>query len=38
MGTPIQLIKPFGSKAGFEHAVHELQNALYANETQQESA
>lgn len=29
MGTPIQLIKPFGSKAGFEHAVHELQNALY---------
>ncbi|MEY2116215.1 EcoAI/FtnUII family type I restriction enzme subunit R [Rhodanobacter sp. FW106-PBR-R2A-1-13] len=29
MGTPIQLIKPFGSKAGFENAVHELQNALY---------
>lgn len=29
MGTPIQLIKPFGSKAGFEQAVHELQNALY---------
>jgi type I restriction enzyme R subunit len=29
MGTPIQLIKPFGSKAGFERAVHELQNALY---------
>lgn len=38
MGTPIQLIKPFGGKAGFEHAVHELQNALYASETQQESA
>ncbi|UGB45471.1 DEAD/DEAH box helicase family protein [Frateuria edaphi] len=38
MGTPIQLIKPFGSKAGFERAVHELQNALYASETQQESA
>ena len=29
MGTPMQLIKPFGSKAGFEHAVHALQNALY---------
>jgi len=29
MGTPIQLIKPFGSKAGFERAVHELQDALY---------
>lgn len=38
MGTPIQLIKPFGSKAGFEYAVHELQNALYASNTQQESA
>jgi type I restriction enzyme R subunit len=38
MGTPIQLIKPFGGKAGFEHAVHELQNALYVSETQQESA
>jgi len=31
MGTPIQLIKPFGSRAGFEQAVHELQNALYAD-------
>ena len=29
MGTPIQLIKQFGTKAGFEHAVHELQAALY---------
>ena len=29
MGTPIQLIQPFGSKAGFEQAVHELQTALY---------
>ena len=29
MGTPIQLIKQFGSRAGFEHAVHELQAALY---------
>lgn len=29
MGTPLQLIKPFGSRAGFEQAVHELQSALY---------
>ena len=29
MGTPFQLIKPFGTKAGFEQAVHELQAALY---------
>lgn len=29
MGTPFQLIKQFGSKARFEHAVHELQAALY---------
>ena len=29
MGTPIQLIKEFGSKASFEEAVHELQSALY---------
>jgi type I restriction enzyme, R subunit len=29
MGTPIQLIKPFGSRAGFERAVHVLQAALY---------
>ena len=29
LGTPYQLIKPFGDKAGFEHAVHELQDALY---------
>ena len=29
MGTPFQLIKPFGGKAGFEQAVHELQDALY---------
>ena len=31
MGTPIELIKPFGSRAAFEHAVHELQHALYAD-------
>ncbi|MEC4748548.1 DEAD/DEAH box helicase family protein [Methylomicrobium sp. Wu6] len=29
MGMPIQLIKQFGGKANFEHAVHELQAALY---------
>ena len=29
MGTPLQLIKQFGSKARFEQAVHELQSALY---------
>jgi type I restriction enzyme R subunit len=30
MGVPFQLIKQFGTKAGFEHAVHELQTALYS--------
>jgi len=30
MGTPFQLIQPFGTKAGFEQAVHELQTALYS--------
>ena len=29
MGTPLQLIKAFGGKDGFEKAVHELQDALY---------
>lgn len=29
MGTPMQLIKAFGSRDAFEHAVHELQSALY---------
>lgn len=29
MGTPLQLIKQFGTKAKFEDAVHELQAALY---------
>ena len=29
MGTPLELVKPFGSRAGFERAVHELQAALY---------
>ena len=38
MGTRLLLIKPFGGKAGFEQAVHELQDALYAPESHQESA
>jgi len=29
MGTPMQLVRQFGDLAGFEHAVHELQSALY---------
>lgn len=29
MGTPVQLVKEFGSRANFEAAVHELQSALY---------
>lgn len=29
MGMPIQLIKQFGTKANFENAVHEMQDALY---------
>ena len=29
LGTPVQLIKAFGDKRGFERAVHELQSALY---------
>lgn len=29
MGTVTQLIKPFGSRAGFEQAVHDLQDQLY---------
>jgi type I restriction enzyme R subunit len=29
LGTPVQLIKMFGDRQGFEHAVHELQSALY---------
>ena len=31
MGTPVQLIKQFGGRPGFEKAVHELQSALYAS-------
>jgi len=31
MGTPVELLKEFGSRNGFEKAVHELQSALYAN-------
>jgi type I restriction enzyme R subunit len=29
MGTPVQLIKAFGDRTGFERAVRELQSALY---------
>jgi type I restriction enzyme R subunit len=29
MGTPLLLIRHFGSRADFERAVHELQAALY---------
>lgn len=29
MGTPIELLKTFGGRPGFEQAVHELQHALY---------
>ena len=29
MGTPVELVRSFGSKAGFERAVHEMQSALY---------
>ncbi len=29
MGTPIELLKQFGGRHGFEQAVHEIQSALY---------
>jgi type I restriction enzyme, R subunit len=29
MGTPLQLIKEFGTRADFEAAVYELQSTLY---------
>jgi type I restriction enzyme R subunit len=29
MGTPVELLKRFGGRSGFEKAVHELQSALY---------
>ena len=32
MGTPLELIKQFGSRPAYEKAVHELQSALYANQ------
>ena len=38
MGTPLQLIKQFGGKAGFEQAVHELQDALYTSDPNKETA
>lgn len=30
MGTPLELLKQFGGREGFEKAVHDLQSALYA--------
>ena len=30
MGTPLELVRCFGDRAGFERAVHDLQAALYA--------
>lgn len=29
LGTPIELVRAFGDRAGFQRAVHELQSALY---------
>ncbi len=29
LGTPVQLLRAFGGKPGFEQAVHDLQSALY---------
>jgi hypothetical protein len=29
MGTPVEPLKTFGGRDGFEKAVHELQSALY---------
>lgn len=29
MGTPLQLIREFGTRADFERAVHEMQSELY---------
>jgi type I restriction enzyme R subunit len=29
IGTPMQIVKKFGSRAKFEAAVHELQSTLY---------
>lgn len=29
LGTPVELIRNFGSRAGFEQAAHELQDAIY---------
>ena len=29
LGTPVQLVRAFGGRRGFEHAVHDLQAALY---------
>jgi type I restriction enzyme R subunit len=31
LGTPIQLVRTFGDRQGFERAVHEMQDALYSD-------
>jgi hypothetical protein len=31
MGISIQLLRQFGSKAGFEQVVHELRDAIHAD-------
>ncbi len=31
LGTPLELVDAFGGKPAFEHAVHELQSALYSD-------
>ena len=31
LGTPLELVHAFGGKSAFEHAVHELQSALYSD-------
>ncbi|WP_371136166.1 EcoAI/FtnUII family type I restriction enzme subunit R [Devosia sp.] len=29
LGTPVELVRAFGGKSGFEQAVHDMQNAIY---------
>ncbi|MNE93918.1 hypothetical protein D3C80_1918260 [compost metagenome] len=31
LGAPIELVKAFGGKAGYNKAIHELEDALYAS-------
>ena len=32
LGTPVELIKVFGGRQGFEKAVHEMQGVLYSED------